>query len=162
MVMFQSFRGTVISINDFWTGNNINIGCTKMMSVQSIDGNLVNFIVMPTTYFVDNTMVSVGNTVTGFYDVNAPTPMIYPPQYQAIIMAKDTPNQNVKVDFFNQQLVSRDGSLKLSISPSTLILLENGQIFTGYLANRNLIVVYGATTRSIPAQTTPSKIVVIC
>ena len=52
--------------------------------------------------------------------------------------------------------------LKLNISPNTLILLENGQAFTGKISNRNLIVVYGATTRSIPAQATPYKIIVMC
>ncbi len=111
---------------------------------------------------VDHFMAVVGDRITGFYDANAPVPLIYPPQYRAIVMAKDNPYQNVKVDYFNSQLVSSDGMLKLNISPNTLILLENGQAFTGNLSNRNLIVVYGATTRSTPAQTTPYKIIVMC
>jgi hypothetical protein len=68
----------------------------------------------------------------------------------------------VKVDFFNYQLVSSDGSLRLNISPDTRILLENGQLFNRNPANRYLVVVYSATTRSIPAQTTPSQIIVMC
>ena len=68
----------------------------------------------------------------------------------------------MKVSFFNSQLLSSDGSLRLNIAPSTQILLENGQLFNRNPANRNLIVVYGATTRSIPAQTTPSQIIVMC
>ena len=100
--------------------------------------------------------------VTGFYDADAPVPLIFPPQYRAIVMTIDSPYQSVKVDFFNRQLESSDGSLKLNISPSTQILLENGQLFNRNPANRNLIVVYGATTRSIPAQTTPYQIIVMC
>ncbi|MFT9497260.1 hypothetical protein [Anaerosolibacter sp.] len=107
-------------------------------------------------------MVSVGDIVVGFYDANAPVPLIYPPQYRAIVMSRLVLGQNVKVDYFNEQLVSSDGTLKLNIAPFTQIILENNQAFTANLANRNLIVLYGPTTRSIPAQTTPYKIIVLC
>lgn len=163
MEKFQFFHGMITMINDFLvdeTGK--NIGCYKLMSVEDRSGNLVNFVVSPTTYFVDHVMLEVGDFVTGFYDANAPVPLIFPPQYRAIVMAKDNPNQNVKVDYFNSELVSSDNSLKLNIAPSTKIVLENGQAFTKNPANRNLIVVYGATTKSIPAQTVPCKIIVMC
>ena len=100
--------------------------------------------------------------VTGFYDANAPTPMIYPPQLRAIVMAMDTQYRNVKVDYFDSNLISSDNYLKLNISPYTRMLLVNGQLFTGNPANRDLVVVYGPTTRSIPAQTNPYKIIVLC
>lgn len=100
--------------------------------------------------------------VTGFYDANAAVPLIFPPQFRAIVMTRDTQFRNVKVDYFNSQLISSDNTLKLNISPYTQILLENGQAFTRNPANRNLIVTYGPTTMSIPAQTTPYKIIVMC
>lgn len=150
-------------ISDFSIGQNgESAGCYKLFSVDNGHGNEVNFVVQPTTYFVDHVMVVVGDRITGFHDANAPVPLIYPPQYRALVMAKDNPYQNVKVSYFNSQLLSSDGMLKLNISPNTLILLENGQSFSGNVANRDLIVVYGATTRSIPAQTTPFKIIVMC
>jgi len=107
-------------------------------------------------------MVTPGNMVTGFYDANVAVPMIFPPQFRAIVMSRDTPYRNVKVDYFNRQLVSSDNNLKLNISTLTQIVLENGQAFNNNPENRNLIVVYGATTMSIPAQTTPYKIIVMC
>jgi hypothetical protein len=137
-------------------------GCYKMFSVNDESGRQVNFVVEPRTYFLDNAMVAVGDRVTGYYDANAPVPMIYPPQYRALVLVKESPYQNVKVDFFNSHLVSSDGMLKLNLSPNTRILLENGQAFTRSPANRNLIVVYRASTFSIPAQTTPDKIIVVC
>jgi hypothetical protein len=100
--------------------------------------------------------------VTGFYDVNVPVILIYPPQYQALIIIKDNPYQNVKVDYFNSQLVSSDGQLQLNISSNTPILLQNDQPFTLNPGNRNLLVVFGPATFSIPAQTTPYKIIVLC
>ena len=163
MKKFQPFYGMVTMIDDFLineTGE--GAGCYKLISVENIDGVLVNFLVAPDTYFVDHVMVRPRDMVTGFYDANAPVPLIFPPQYRAIVMAKDNPYQNVKVDYFNSQLISSDNILKLNVAPWTKIVLENGQAFTKSPTNRNLIVVYGATTKSIPAQTTPYKIIVMC
>ena len=163
MVKFQPFSGTVTMISDFSISpNGESEGCYKLLAVSDGSGRQVNFVVEPKTYFLDNVMVAVGDRVTGYYDANAPVPMIYPPQYRALVMVKETPYQNVKVDFFNSQLVSSDGMLKLNLSPNTRILLENGQAFTRSPANRNLIVVYGPSTFSIPAQTSPYKIIVLC
>ncbi|WP_423409138.1 hypothetical protein AABM38_03400 [Heyndrickxia sp. MSNUG] len=162
MVKFQFFSGIVTNIGDFFTTANDQSGCYKLMSVDNGNGNMVNFVIEPNTYFVDHAMVRVGDRVTGYYDGNAPVPLIYPPQYRALVMVKETQNQNVKVDFFNSQLVSSDGMLKLNLAPATRLRLTNGQRFTGNPANRNLIVIYGASTFSIPAQTTPNRVIVWC
>lgn len=162
MATFWSLRGIITMISDFSTTAGEATGCTKLMTVRNIDGNIANFIVTPNTYFVDHTTMHVGDMVTGFYDATAPVPAIYPPQILAVIMSKNSTHQNVKVDYFDEQLVSSDGTLKLNLSKFTPILLENDQLFTKSPANHNLIVVYGPTTRSIPAQTTPYKIIVLC
>ncbi|MEB2300519.1 hypothetical protein LAV72_12930 [Lysinibacillus xylanilyticus] len=163
MVQFKSFRGVVTQIDDFPIGQNgEKEGCYKLMTVEDITQGIVNFVISPSTYFVNQEIVAPGDQVTGYYDGNAPVPLIYPPQYRALVVVKENNNQNVKVDFFNQQLVSSDGQLQLNLSAYTLILLKNGQPFSKSLANRNLIVIYGPTTRSIPAQTTPYKIIVWC
>lgn len=162
MIKFFSFSGTVIEINNFLDQTVNNAGCDKLISVTDERGSVVKFLVTPDTYFVNQDMIKIGDYITGYYDGNAPAILIYPPQYTALIIAKRNDNQNVKVDFFNRQLVSSDGQLKLNISNNTKIILKNGQLFFGNPAGRNLIVVYGASTRSIPAQTTPSEIIVWC
>jgi hypothetical protein len=163
MTNFYSFRGTITMISDFYTGQDgEGEGCYKLISIENGSGALVNFVVSPSTYFVDHVMVEIGDRVTGYYDGNAPALLIYPPQYQALVMVKDSPYQNVKVDYFNNQLESSDGQLKLNISPYTRIVLTNGQSFSRRPANRDLIVIYGAVTQSIPAQTTPYRIIVLC
>ena len=159
---FQSFSGIVTMISDFPIGINEEAGCNKLVSVDNSYGTLINFIMTPNTYVVDHVMLSVGDRIIGFYDMDAPAPLIFPPQFRAIVMAKDTPYQNVKVSYFNSQLESSDSKLRLNIAPSTQIVLRNGQAFTMNPSNRDLIVVYGPTTKSIPAQTTPYKIIVIC
>jgi hypothetical protein len=163
MTNFYSFHGTVTMISDFFTGQNgEGEGCYKLISVENGLGTLVNFVVSPTTYFVDHVIVAVGDHVTGYYDGNAPALLIYPPQYQALVMVKDSPYQNVKVDYFNNELDSSDGRLRLNISLYTQIVLANGQLFSRTPANRDLIVIYGPATKSIPAQTTPYRIIVLC
>ena len=163
MVNFAAFRGIVTAINDFFvTANDEGTGCYKLLSVKSHNGELVNFVISPTTYFVHHAIVSVGDLVTGYYDNDAPVPLIYPPQYRALIVVKETPYEQVKVSYFNSQFISADGQLTLNIAPYTPIRLTNGQLFSKNPANRTLIVIYGPTTRSIPAQTTPYEIIVWC
>lgn len=161
MTNFYSFQGTVTMIQDFNIGQN-GEGCNKLITVENEMGSVVNFVVTPTTYFVDHVIVAIGDRITGYYDGDAPVPLIYPPQYRALIMVKDSPFQNVKVDFFNQQFMSKDGQLKLNLSSYTQVLLTNGQPFSRNPANRDLIVIYGPSTKSIPAQTTPYRIIVLC
>ncbi|MBE4907834.1 hypothetical protein IMZ08_07175 [Bacillus luteolus] len=163
MVNFFSFQGTVTMISDFFIDQNgESEGCYKIITAENSSRTVVNFVVSPTTYFVDQAMVRVGDIITGYYDGNAPVPLIYPPQYRALVVVKEVPFQNVKVGYFNGNLESMDGQLKLIPSPFTQLLLTNGQDFTGTVANRNLIVIYGPSTKSIPAQTTPYKIIVWC
>jgi len=160
---FAAFSGTITRIEDFHPGqSDASGGCYKLMSLESKDNGPVNFVISAGTYFVDHEVVEVGDEVTGFYDADAPAILIYPPQYPAIVMTKDTEHQNVIVDYFNNRLISSDGNLKLNIAPSTEVILTNDQLFNKYPGNRNLIVVYGPTTKSIPAQTTPYKIIVLC
>lgn len=51
--------------------------------------------------------------------------------------------------------------LKLNINKDTLIVSKEGKEFKGDLTNRKLAVIYGTSTRSIPAQTNPYKVVVL-
>ena len=163
MTNFYSFHGTVTAISDFGIGQNRESeGCYQLFTVENDSGLIVNFVVSPSTYFVNHEIVRVGDRVTGYYDGDLPVILIYPPQYHALVMVKDDPAQNVKVDHFDNQLVSSDQMLKLNLSPTTELLSTNGQLFTKYPANRDLIVQYGPSTRSIPAQTVPYRIIVLC
>ncbi len=163
MINFLSITGTITSIEDIWINESQEtLGCYKQISLQDDNGNTTNFVVSPETYILNNEILLPGDMVTGYYDGNAPVPLIYPPQYRALVMYKARSFPNIKVSYFNSQLISSDNQLKLNLSPSTLIVIINGQLFSHNPANHNLIVIYGATTRSIPAQTTPFKVIVLC
>ncbi|MEA4974050.1 MAG: hypothetical protein VB119_12920 [Candidatus Metalachnospira sp.] len=162
MDAFASFSGVVKAIDDFWDNVQGASGCAKIVSVTDQTGSVVNFVVDSRTYFIDGAVLSVGDAVIGFYDPNLPTILIYPPQYHAVVMSRKRINQSVKLDYFDENLISSDGTLKLNIARATRTSLTNGQPFTANLGNHNLAVVYGFTTRSIPAQTTPRQVIVLC
>ena len=163
MNKFLSFHGMITSIDDFWISSNPNdLGCYKIFTIQNETGEIVNFVIEPSTYFVDNKVFLIGDRVIGFYDANAPVPLIYPPQYRAVVMALFSSLRNVIVDFFDSQLVNSNNTLKLNLAPCTSIINRNGQPFTRIPSNRNLVAIYGASTKSIPAQTTPYRIIVLC
>lgn len=152
---YLSFSGVVTNILNF--GND---DCSKLIEVQN-GGQRVNFVASPSTYFINHEKIYVGMQIIGFYNANAPTVLIYPPQYQAVVIGTNA-NRMIKVDKFDKNLVSQDNSLKLNLSPTTDIILTNGQNYNGSLENKYLIVVYTNSTRSIPAQTTPEQIIVMC
>lgn len=161
MVQFMAFNGRIIQIEEM-RSQEYGEGCVKMVSLQNEEGMQVNFILSPSTYVLNQAMLVVGDRVTGYYDANAPAIMIFPPQYPALVMIKERDDQNVKVSYFDRNLVSQDNQLKLNMSPNTPMFTANGQAYSGSPINRDLIVVYGPTTKSIPAQTTPYYIVVLC
>lgn len=161
-INFQSFSGQVTSIDDYPAYGTEDSGCQKFITVENDDGMVAHFIASPDTYFVDNKLVSIGDFITGYYDADRPMILIYPPQYPALVIVKHSPYKNVKVAYFNEQLISSDGLLQLHLTPDIPLRLTNGQAFTQNPANRNLIVSYGRTTKSIPAMTTPYDIIVYC
>ena len=104
MLEFKYFQGRLTQIRDLWAEDPSTAGCLKMMTVVDSDGSIVNFVVTPDTYFADHVTLRVGDQVIGFYDANAPVPLIYPPQYEALVMARVTRGRNVEVAFFDSRM----------------------------------------------------------
>lgn len=153
---FKSFQGEVKEVQPC-SGND----CTRTVLVEDKEGRQVNFVVSNDTYRLDDAKIKKGTTITGFYDANVPVIMIYPPQYNAAVIVGDAGKHQLKVAVFDDSLVSGDNSLKLNISADTKIMLKDGTVYNGELANRRLLVLYGRATKSIPAQTTPDRIIVL-
>ena len=158
---FLSYRGIVQDISpvNYMSSSG---GCYEMVSIQTTDQGIINFILSPDTYLSERMPITPGMEIVGFYDSSLPVPLIYPPQFQAVVLAFPEPYQQVYLGYFDNNLLAKDGSLQLNLSPDTEIMTENGQIFQGTLENRMLLVFYSITTRSIPPQTPPEKIIVMC
>ncbi len=100
--------------------------------------------------------------MTMYYRTDEPVPLIYPPQYRAAVAVPRMSGQMVDVDYYNRSLINQDMTLQLNLDGSVDITTTNNQRFLGSPAGNDLVVVYSSSTRSIPAQTTPSRIVVLC
>lgn len=161
--LFEKFSGKITNItqmNGYGYGG--GEGCFVMFTLQNKEGEVVNFIATPETYTVNSNHLNIGEQATGFYDMQAPTVLIFPPQYHAVVLAGERMGENIAVDYFDWNLISGDRTLKINPSRRTQIFMENGLPFGGSITDRNLIVIYGPSTRSIPAQTTPERIIVMC
>jgi hypothetical protein len=159
---FPSFSGTVTEIQPYTDADGGEVGDWWYALAEDADGGQMYFLMTADTYRFNGAEVQAGAELVGFYDPNLPVTMVYPPRHKAEVVAVDLPEgQSVKVDRFDAGLVSSDEQLQLNISDDTEVVLQNGAAFDGELAGRRLAVLYDVETKSIPAQTTPLKVVVM-
>ncbi len=159
---FASVTGTIVDMVPTRMGNRRSNPCMIYTTVEDMDGNTVNFIISPAAYVADNETLSVGMMCTFWYRTDAPVPLIYPPQYNAVVVAQEKNGRSIDVSFYNSALVNDAQNLQLNLDGMVDVRTTNNQYYQGSPANHNLVVYYDNTTRSIPAQTTPKKIVVLC
>lgn len=159
---FGSVTGTIVDMVPTRIGNRRANGCMIFVTLEDTDGNTVNFVMTPSTYVVDFETLSVGMLCTFWYAADAPMPLIYPPQYNAVVAAQEINGRMIDVSFYNMSMVNDEQTLQLNMDGSVDVRTTNNQYFQGSPANHNLVVIYDNSTRSIPAQTTPRLVVVLC
>ena len=152
---FEPIIGTIINMA---RGNDC---CSQMMSLRTENG-IVNFMITSETRIIDSRQLRAGLRVAAFYDASLPVPLIFPPQYRAQIITVLGRDEQVMINEFIRNLVAADNSLQLNIARNTNIETINGQNTSCNPGNQTLLVYYSATTRSIPPQTTPRRIIVLC
>ena len=161
MTRYTPVYGTISSITPLKTSA-LDRSCSILISVMSQSLGQVNFVVNPNTYVLGQHTFEEGDPIIAIYDTSAPVPLIYPPQFTAVILAKNDDGFQAMFDFFNEDLLNTDETLKLNISDTTKVLLPNGQTFFYKPGNHYLLVLYLFTTRSVPAITTPQSVIVFC
>ncbi len=111
---------------------------------------------------VEQDQLAMGTRITAYYPENTPVALSMPPQMtpEVIVINSKEDVGFVHVATFDGDLISSDGQLKLNLSTDTVITDAQGKPVTG-IAGKTLVVFYTASTRSIPAQTTPEKIIVL-
>lgn len=132
------------------------------------DGENINVLaVTADTLVFDNTGKKVelkkGDKVEAHTFANKPMLAIYPPQYSPeVVIVKTEAMGEATVGTFDKDLLDANLSLKLNVSEETeLLSLSGKEVKITDLADQNLLVFYTITTMSIPAQTPPSKVVVL-
>ena len=159
---YGQVRGRIVDMVPAAQGNRRANGCVLFATVEKEDGETVHVLISPTTYVVDFETLSVGMDCTFWYDADAPMILIYPPQYSAAVAARDRNDRMVDVSRYDRDMVNQEKTLQLKLDGSVDIRTINNQYFQGSPAGHDLVVIYETSTRSIPAQTTPKEIVVLC
>ena len=154
--LYLSFTGTVKEIQDSpWVPGG------KFLVTEGADGQEAHLILNPGTPVAGETAIEPGMTVTGWYDTRLPMLMIYPPRYTVAFLVAGETDLNVHVDHFGSGLVSSDNTLVILPDGETDIVTPEGPGAPEDLKNRDLAVLYGVSTRSIPAQTVPDAVYVL-
>lgn len=163
MARYSPIYGIVTSVNPLMTSSG-DTSCSMIISIMSESIGQTNFIVTPKTYVLGQHTFNTGDSIIAIYDTKAPVPLIYPPQFTAVILAENSDGYEAAFDYFDEDLVNTTKTLKLNISndSETTFLLSNGQMSFHTPAGHFLLVLYMFTTRSIPAITTPQTVVVFC
>lgn len=171
---FLSFTGTIIEILDEPESTNDEFEMFTII-IEDDEQGIAIFNIFNNTFILGEAPV-VGQSATGYFLAMGPMPLIYPPHYNIVVLStlqeedlftetdSRLVSQNIKVDLFMEtdgQLISIDNMLQITIGDETVIEDTFGEQFTGDLAGRNLVVLYGVSTRSIPAMTTPDRIIVL-
>ena len=147
----KSFKGTVVGTT---------AGDLYMAMVEASDGTRAEFVINAATYVDKDASLLSGAAVVIYYDYARKISENTYPRYAALAVVKPVDGFFTTLGVFNNDLVNSSNDLKLNLSPETEIISPNGEKFSGDIINKTLLVFYGATTRSIPAITTPTKIVV--
>ncbi len=155
---YKSFTGTITTVEE---RDYLENG--KFISLEAQDGSPANFVVSQNTFVESSVSLQPGETITGFYDATRPMIMIYPPQYtiEVITRGEIQEGENVFVGYFDNNLISFENFLQISLGDETVVIDAKEQPFTNSLAYKKLLVYYGPATRSIPAQTVPVKVIVL-
>lgn len=169
------------------TASYISVDVTVVKTDSDVDGiiktttdvnnkddqnNTVNLKITDDTLVYDNlgnkkalSDLTAGSKITVFTGSYEPTPLILPVQYTAnVIIINGDKEGNVNADTY---LADEEGytnvanTLKIAAADDTKIVDKNEKEYKGDLDKNDLIVFYGVSTKSIPAQTTPTKVVVL-
>lgn len=153
---YLPFTGTVVSVE---AHQSIDQG--YFVSLESETGEPAHFVLTEKTFWIGPKDIQKGDVLTGYYDASRPMILIYPPQYSIDVLVTQPPEGFYKVDFFNKLLESQDHFLKLNLGEETEIVDAQGAVYQEELGCQPLVVFYTTSTKSIPAITTPQKVVIL-
>lgn len=115
------------------------------------------------------TELQKGDNVTLYVREDTPMVLSLPAQYSPTVIVKATEAAStVMVDNFVKSgedefgmYINQGGNLAISVAEETEIIKLSREYFDGNLDGRDLIVIYDMVLYSLPAQTTPKKVIVL-
>lgn len=161
--LIKKIEALVISI-----GVQSGVGIIETMSERSDSKSAVFRITAQTPLMTKDghqigaSAIPVKGKITAFVDSRSPLPMVHPLQITPLLIIFDQYDKKgeVSVGAFDKTLFSEQLNLKLHVNESTEIVdLQGKRIDVKSLPGKLLFIFYETTTRSMPAQTKPTKII---
>ncbi|PIC96194.1 copper amine oxidase [Sporosarcina sp. P26b] len=139
------------------------------LTLYTLDGKEEQFVlaVNEETLIYDNAgkkiKLKIGDSVSAYTDSNKPMILIFPPQYTPdVVIVEKSEESTAVVGIFDDELVDPYLKLQLNVDDSSDVSSASGDpVKVDDLKGNDLLVFYKVTTRSIPAQTSPEKVVLL-
>lgn len=161
---FVTTSGKIESIQDNENGKTISITNDDMGMVFHVEEG-ITIISRKDNSYLQLSDLKEGMEITGIVRGNAPQTMSLPPQTSgAVALVVNDGEGFLSAGRFNGDFVNEADRLQLNIGDDTVIVDQKGtkKVFTAEdIKNQDLLVFYTVTTRSIPAQTTPSFVMIL-
>ncbi|WP_203247042.1 stalk domain-containing protein [Sporosarcina beigongshangi] len=161
---YMKATGTIQEIEKEADGHRLTIeNEDKMVTILRINNESLLFDA-GTTNGLKQDELQKGAIVEAYYDKNKPMIMIYPATVTPeIVIVKNEKNfGEVKIGQFDKNFLSLDGKLKLNIGEETPLFNQQGKaIEMKELQGKELMVFYSITTKSLPPQTPPTKVIAL-
>ena len=141
--------------------------------IEALDSNdqEVSFVVGKDTLIVDSegkaAEIADGMQFTTYTYWNEPTVLMLPPRYNPAVIVVENGIGDMANDAGafkkddSERFVNSENTLSIVAGEKTETVDREGKKFEGDLDGKDLLVFYTISTRSIPAQTTPEKIIVL-
>ena len=160
---FISFEGIVKEITE--EGDNLRVLVTKEDKEESLIlniGETVLILGQENQNILLKSDIKLNAKVSAKYHKNTPMGLSYPGFLTPNVLVLKSDEGTVFVEHFDNELLSADNELKLNVSDETPIIDTKGMALTKEdLYNRDLVVFYNIMMPSLPAQTNPTKIIVL-
>ena len=161
---FMKFTGVIQEIERDGKETRLTLENDKgLIMIMRINDNTLKFN-SGTTKLLNLENLKKGATIEAYYDKNKPMILIYPATVtpEIVIMKDEKVHGEVKIAKFDRNFISLDNELKLNIAKDTILLNQQGKKIKEIdLHDKELAIFYSTTTKSIPAQTTPTKIIAL-
>jgi len=161
---YMKFTGIIQEIEKDGKETRLTLESDKgLIMILRINDNTLQFN-SGTTKQIKIANLKKGAKIEAYYDKNKPMILIYPATVtpEVVILKDENIHGEVKIAKFDKKFLSLDNKLKLNIAKDTILLNQQGEKIREIdLHGKELAIFYSATTKSIPPQTTPTKIIVL-
>ena len=151
----------------------INVACkdAKITEeyIEAIDANEneIRFVVDEYTLVInekgEKAELKDGESFTAFVNANSPAPLVLPTTYTAdVIVVDGEEDVMVNVGTFTKEeegYINAEGNLVVFVNDN--VYDANGEKADANIDSKTVVALYTMSTRSIPPQTTPEKIIVL-